>query len=251
MTKKIVHVKHKTFETGKTNIAVPVTGTTQSEIINQATRALKYQPDVLEWRIDYYQSILDHCDYLEIVKQLRPLLKETVLLTTFRTSHEGGVSQMTDTDYFAIYRWIVENNLTDMLDIELNRDKRSVDTLISLAHHQNMPIILSNHNFQTTPSATDIFKTLNTMQKRNADIGKIAVMPRSTADVLTLLNATEKANRELQIPLITMSMGDLGKISRISGPLLGSTLSFATVDKASAPGQLTVMAVRQILATLF
>lgn len=40
MTKKIVHVKHKTFETGKTNIAVPVTGTTQSEIINQATRHL-------------------------------------------------------------------------------------------------------------------------------------------------------------------------------------------------------------------
>ncbi|MGP3638988.1 type I 3-dehydroquinate dehydratase [Lentilactobacillus hilgardii] len=250
MAGKIIQVKHTTFESGKTNIAVPITGKISTDIISQVKQALNHHPDVIEWRIDYDRNVLDHENYLDTVDHILSLIGNTPLLTTFRTAHEGGVSSLEDAEYFSTYRWLLENRLTDMLDIELNRNKATVDFLINLAHHQNIPVILSNHDFQSTPDETEIISKLKRMQERNADIGKIAVMPHTSKDVLTLLNATEKANRELEIPIITMSMGNLGKVSRVTGPLFGSTLSFATVAEASAPGQLTVEAVRKGMATL-
>ena len=50
------------------------------------------------------------------------------------------------------------------------------------------------------------------------------------------------------IPLIAISMGEKGKITRVLGPLLGSYLTFAAIatGKESAPGQMTVKDLRDI-----
>ena len=71
-----------------------------------------------------------------------------------------------------------------------------------------------------------------------ADILKIAVMPQSRKDVLTLLSATEEMDRRTTKPLITMSMGPVGMISRLCGEVFGSALTFGAVGKVSAPGQI-------------
>lgn len=78
------------------------------------------------------------------------------------------------------------------------------------------------------------------MEKAGAHIGKLAVMPGKEEDVLALLNVTLKAKRTLSIPVITMSMSNLGMISRICGELCGSVLTFGCIEKASAPGQIPV-----------
>ena len=88
-------------------------------------------------------------------------------------------------------------------------------------------------------------------RKRVADIPKIAVMPQSKKDVLTLLSATnemveEHANR----PIITMSMAATGVISRLAGEVFGSCLTFGAAKKASAPGQMGVNDLKIILETL-
>ena len=62
-------------------------------------------------------------------------------------------------------------------------------------------------------------------------------MPQSRKDVLTLLSATEEMDRRTTRPLITMSMGPVGMISRLCGEVFGSALTFGSVGKASAPGQ--------------
>lgn len=245
MPNKRVTVKNSRFESGKTNIAVPVTGVTPDEILNQLRRALAVEPDVIEWRIDFFKQVLNQAVYMDLAKTINRLIGDTVLLTTFRTTHEGGASNLVDTDYYATCRWILENRLTDMIDIEFNRDKKTVADLIKLAHYQHIPVILSNHDFQATPDQQTLISRFQQMAARNADIAKIAVMPQNSQDVLTLLTATTIANQKLTIPLISMSMGELGKISRITGPQFGSTLSFATVGQASAPGQLSVEDVRK------
>ena len=51
----------------------------------------------------------------------------------------------------------------------------------------------------------------------------------------------------MEIPVITMSMGKQGIVSRISGSLTGSALTFATAGEASAPGQIPVEKMREIL----
>jgi 3-dehydroquinate dehydratase-1 len=78
------------------------------------------------------------------------------------------------------------------------------------------------------------------MADTSADIIKLAVMPESEKDVDYLLQTTKNVN--ISQPLITMSMGEIGKRSRIEGYEYGSEMTFAVLDgtQGSAPGQLTI-----------
>ena len=110
---------------------------------------------------------------------------------------------------------------------------------------------MSSHDFHKTPSFDEITGRLIGMKKLGADVAKLACMPKSAKDVLTLLSATEAIKSQYpDEPLITMSMGRLGAISRISGECFGSSLTFGSAKKASAPGQLEVTTLHQILQAL-
>ena len=68
--------------------------------------------------------------------------------------------------------------------------------------------------------------------------------------MLTLLAATAEMKDKATRPLITMSMGALGMVSRVSGEAFGSAATFGAAKQASAPGQVPVSVLREILATL-
>ena len=75
------------------------------------------------------------------------------------------------------------------------------------------------------------------MKELGADLPKYAVMPRSPEDVLALLWATLQAAGRWGRSS-TMSMGELGKVSRACGGMFGSCLTFGAGQNASARGQL-------------
>ena len=87
------------------------------------------------------------------------------------------------------------------------------------------------------------------MKALGADLPKYAVMPRTPGDVLALLAATWEASSEIG-PVITMSMGELGKITRAEGGVFGSCLTFGAGLNASAPGQIDAENLRAILEDL-
>ena len=89
------------------------------------------------------------------------------------------------------------------------------------------------------------------MQEYGADIPKIAVMPKSVDDVITLLDATNTMKTQYgDRPLITMSMGGTGVISRLAGEVFGSAFTFGAGKEASAPGQIPVAELRKVLEIL-
>jgi 3-dehydroquinate dehydratase-1 len=80
---------------------------------------------------------------------------------------------------------------------------------------------------------------------------KIAVMPRNEEDVLILLEAMlEMRKRHATVPIVTMSMSKTGAISRISGEMFGSAITFASLGRMSAPGQIEVGKMRGVLKIL-
>ncbi len=101
-------------------------------------------------------------------------------------------------------------------------------------------MIASSHEFHRTPPKEEMVLRLKKMEELGADAAKLAVMPENAGDVLALLTATVEADQKLEIPVVTMAMGRLGALSRISGMLTGSAMTFAAFGKASAPGQLSV-----------
>ena len=102
-------------------------------------------------------------------------------------------------------------------------------------------MILKKHRQQK------LLARLQKMEALGADIPKIAVMPQSSKDVLTLLTVTESWRETGKTPVITMSMAGKGLISRLCGEIFGSAVTFGAAGKSSAPGQIDAEELRRIL----
>jgi len=104
-------------------------------------------------------------------------------------------------------------------------------------------VILSAHFFDRTPALNEMIETITEMENKGADMAKLAVMPSSSGDVLTLLSVTQQA----AIPVIAISMGKLGLASRVIGGLFGSAVTFCAGLEPSAPGQLSIEELREAM----
>ena len=236
-----VKVRNIVLGEGLPKIAVPNVGVTEEEILASAKEIAAAKPDIMEWRIDYYEAgIKDNEKLIATAKALRDVVGELPILVTFRTKNEGGVLELGEDEYLDLVATVVTNRLGDAVDIELFHDEERVKDLVKQAHNYNVVVIMSNHDFEKVPAKDVIEFRLKKMADLGADVPKLACMPHSTDDVLTLLNATNDARKALSTPIITMAMADLGKVSRIAGQVFGSCLSFGAVGKTSAPGQLSI-----------
>lgn len=248
---KTVKVGNLVLGAGLPKVAVPITGKNEAEILTQAKEIVQTKSaDLVEWRLDFVEQLAPDQSLSDLTEKLRQVLGTLPLLMTFRTKAEGGAKEYSEADYFKLNRYLLTEKLADLVDLELFRDSFELSELIELAHKQGVYIVMSNHDFDKTPELAEMKRRLTLMQNFGADILKIAVMPNSVNDVLKLLQATNESAASLTHPLITMAMGDLGKISRVSGQLFGSCLTFGSVGQASAPGQIESQMLRQILASL-
>ena len=107
-------------------------------------------------------------------------------------------------------------------------------------------LILSAHFWQATPALVELEKIVALMHKKNADIIKIAAMPTRHSDVLTMINLAGILT-EILAEHICLSMGELGSITRRESEFLNNELTFATMGETTAPGQMTLTQMRQIL----
>ena len=91
---------------------------------------------------------------------------------------------------------------------------------------------------------------LENLRESGADILKMAVMPKNFQDLLRLMEVTQEGREKYERPLITMSMGKIGFLSRICGEITGSAVTFAAGRNASAPGQGGAEPMRNILNSI-
>lgn len=236
-----VKVRNMVLGEGLPKIAVPNVGTSEEEILASSKEIVVAKPDIMEWRIDYYEAgIKDNEKLIATAKKIRETVGELPVLVTFRTKNEGGVLELGEDEYLDLVQTVIVNRLGDAVDVELFHDEKRVKEIVAQAHNYNVVVIMSNHDFEKVPAKDVIEFRLKKMAELGADVPKLACMPHSADDVLTLLSATNDVHKELANPIITMAMADLGKVSRVAGQVFGSCLSFGAVGKVSAPGQLSI-----------
>ncbi len=248
---KTLKIKNLELGTGTPAICIPNTGKTKEEIL-ALTRKFKTLPmDIMEWRADWFEDIEKIDKVKEVLSEIRIILADTPLLFTFRTPKEGGHFQI-DTEYYAaLNKAVASTNLVDLIDIEIFTGDTIVTDLIQNIHECGCKIIASSHDFEQTPDKHILLSTLCKMQEMKADILKIAVMPHSNKDVLTLLSATEEMIQKYAFcPLVAISMSDIGRITRIIGEFSGSCITFASGETSSAPGQIEASQLKQMLDCL-
>lgn len=246
-----VRVRNVVIGEGMPKICVPVMGAAREEIIKEAGMVSKLSADMAEWRADWYEDAYNIRRVKETAEELRETLADMPLLFTFRTAKEGGEKEIDAADYCALNKEIIASGYVDLIDVEAFTGDIFVEDIIREAHKYHVKVVASNHDFLKTPEKNEIVSRLRRMQEMGADISKIAVMPQSERDVLTLLAATEEMTRKYaDRPLITMSMSGSGVISRLCGEVFGSAVTFGAAERASAPGQMKVEDLRTVLSLL-
>jgi len=119
----------------------------------------------------------------------------------------------------------------DAIDIEL-------DTPIGpdvIAGAEGKTIIVSEHDFTSTPSVEGLNHMVEQGIQQGADIVKIATMATCVQDITRLLRFTE----DCTTPLVTIAMGPLGTASRVFAPLFGSLYTYGFITESVAPGQIS------------
>jgi 3-dehydroquinate dehydratase-1 len=226
-------------------------GVTQEAILAEAATFDSIPVDVVEWRIDWYEDVFNTAKVIETAGKLQEVLGDIPVLCTFRTSKEGGEKAIEPEVYAQLLKDVAASGKVDMIDVEIFTGDAIVRDIIDAAHAAGVVVVASNHDFFKTPAQSDIVYRLRKMQDMGADIPKIAVMPTCKKDVLTLLAATEEmATDYADRPIITMSMGGTGVISRLVGESMGSSMTFGAAAKASAPGQIGVKELDVVLETI-
>ena len=246
-----VTVRNITFGEGRPKICVPITGRTGEEIALRTAELKAAKPDLAEWRADWYEEVFDREKLETMLAWLRVELGGLPLLVTFRTREEGGEQSISAGAYEDFLRTVMDSGQADLIDVELFRGEELLRDICKEAKAQGIKVIASSHDFEKTPAKEKILARLIRMQDCGADLLKLAVMPQTAEDVLTLLSAPlEMKEQHAKQPVVTMSMGAKGAVSRLTGELFGSVMTFGSAGVASAPGQVSVPELKAALEVL-
>ena len=236
---------------GVPKIIVPIVGKTAKEILDKAAEIVTLPVDMVEWRADFYGDVTETDTLLDTAAKLRAALGDLPILFTIRTKHDGGELDVGFAEYVALNNAVAGSGSVDLIDVEIYREDDATRAHIADIQKAGVRVVGSYHDFGGTPARARIVEILRAAQDMGSDVPKIAVMPKSTEDVFTLLSASaEMKEKYAEKPLLTISMGPLGMVSRIACEISGSSMTFGAAGQTSAPGQMQAKELRQCLETL-
>jgi len=189
--------------------------------------------DIIELRVDMFDSFAP-----EHVEQVFRIAREKFgkpVIATVRDSKEGGRKEIQDRP--AMYRLVIP--FADAVDVELLAGDLMMQARDLCIDNKRL-LIGSYHNFESTPSDNFLEELIATGRRNGADVVKIAVTATEEDDFIRLMLLTLRHKSE---GVITISMGDKGLPSRVFSPLFGSLITYASINKPSAPGQLSAVEV--------
>ncbi len=213
-------------------ICVPILQKDRKTVLKVASEAIDAGADLVELRID---ALLD-TDPQSVIHLMEEI--NYPLIATNRMREEGGYFMGSEDLRTEILVEVADH--ADYVDIELQTDSKYRSRVIQASKST----IISFHDFQKTPYLNELLEIVN-KEKELGNIAKFAVMPQNMQDTLNVL---EVVNREDNT--IGISMGELGRYTRVVAPLLGSPITYASLGGESAPGQLDVKNTQEIIDRL-
>ena len=230
-------------------ICTPLVGRTREQILAEVQVVLAKKPDILEWRVDFFEGIGNTAEVISVATAIKAAATGIPVLFTRRSIREGGEKiSLSEEKVIALYQAVCESRQIDLIDFEMSNDAAHIALEREAAKAHDVKLVLSFLNFSFTPGLETLGQRFLQAEQLGADVAKVSVMPRNLEDVLTLLSATLSASQKLRIPLISMSMGPYGSLTRLFGWTFGSALTFAVGASSSAPGQVPIEDLNTVLA---
>lgn len=129
------------------------------------------------------------------------------------------------------------------IDIELEVPGPQRKQLVDYAKNKGVKVIISYHNYTETPGLKQLYEIVDECYTCGAEIAKLATMVTSPSDNAKLMSLYSVGR-----PVVSLGMGEQGKVSRIIAPLLGAEFTFAAQDDGNitAPGQIKYSAMVEL-----
>ena len=210
-------------------ICVPIVEKNYDTVLEAAKNSIDAGADIVELRID----AMDYPNPDEVSNIIEDI--NYPLIATNRMVEEGGLFKGSESERTDILLAAAKH--AAIIDIELQTDEDYMNKIIKASKST----IISYHNFEKTPTADFLLKIVN-QERKLGDIAKFAVMPKNISDTLIVLNVLSQVESTIGI-----SMGDMGRYTRVVAPLFGSPITFASIDNISAPGQLDINTTKNFL----
>ena len=252
MQPKLIEINGRPLAGGRLPaVCAPLVARTLELLLAEAAAVAAKKPDLLEWRVDFFDAIDDTQAVVEAARLIKQAAGGIPVLFTRRSMREGGEKiALAESEVIAMYRTVCASGHIDMIDYEMSNEVSDVREVRDFSRAAGVKLILSFHDFQGTPTSEFIRGKFEQGEQLGADVAKVAVMPRHMQDVLVLLGATLQASEQLTIPVVSMSMGGMGSVTRLCGWTFGSAMSFAVGQSSSAPGQMPIEDMNAALAVL-
>lgn len=237
---KTVAVKKTTFGNGEYASVVTLKPASAEALLAEAKQALTYAPAAVEWRIDYFNPMVD-ADFstriiVQALRELSALLGDTPLLLTFRKKNEACDPNLrfhSDQMRRRTIHACLGTGLVDLVDIEMAAEPALLADVLAWAKDSGTKVILSYHQYDRAPeSEAEVREKLLRAEQMGADIVRCAYMAWSNEEVIRIGRAAREAKQTLTVPMCCYAMGDVGSISRILGDRCGADLCFFSLNGA-------------------
>ncbi|MGO3732637.1 MAG: type I 3-dehydroquinate dehydratase [Vagococcus sp.] len=240
-------VRNLTLGENQPKVCVSLIASNFKELFSEAMRLSQLDCDIIEWRADYFMYINDISFMRKAAYFIRYAIEDKPLIFTFRTLEEGGGQYIEDEYYFELNRYMIHTGLVDIIDLELNKLPDNTTDVIQYAKLKDVKVLISHHNYERTPSKDSLIETVYDMNELGADICKVAVTPNDMTDVLTILESSNEIQKaKPNLPFLVIGMGEIGKLTRLSGELFGSVLTFASTGSSHVTlGQIPIDELRE------
>ena len=239
-----------TLGEGMPKIAVPVMGGDLLTIREAASRAAQAGADIIELRIDSLSPMPQLATALAACAAVCDGAGNIPLLFTLRTARDGGPGSTDAAAYEALLRGVAAAGACEAIDCELSVGEAVFRRVIDAAHATGVSVVGSSHAFTPLEDTRTAGQWLIRQRALGADVCKAAVMAQDELDSLRASLAMLTAAQEIDVPVIAITMGESGVLSRVGAECLGSCLTFGTAGEASAPGQMDAVALRGVLRAI-
>jgi 3-dehydroquinate dehydratase-1 len=230
---------------GRHKIKTPaVCGAVQASSVAEMRKllaeAFRQGADLVEIRADSLKSMSDLGELLKV--------KKPIILTN-RPKREGGAFGRSEKERVNVLLEGIKRKVS-CVDVEFSTPANLRKEIISKAKKSGTAVLLSHHDFSSTPKAGELLKIAREMEKVNADILKIVTLAKGREDAYRMMELVTQAQAEIKTPLVAFAMDGCGVITRFIGPMFGSPLVYAAVSTKTAPGQLDIKDTKTMLKEL-
>lgn len=243
-----MNIKNVEIYEGLPKVVVSISGISLQELKSELVHVKENRSvlDIVEIRSDGFDN-MSRSEHLKLVNEVAGELTDIPVVYTYRTSHEGGSGSRSYAEYKDLLMDIITKCDIDIIDVEFMTAGKFLTELVECAGQYGKTVLLSQHDFKETPRVEEMQKLLYRMHSAGGEILKLAYAPKDADDVLNMLKIVKMAKESIGNKVIGISMGESGRVTRLTGGEFGSCLTYGYITKNTAPGQVHASRIKEAL----